>query len=104
MAFTGLHVEFGYQKKGAVNPSPILGRLVSSEDPASQVATTGGAPQFSTDGDPMVNLSASADSWVSFGQPPADPSLPATPRRLVRAGVPLPCFVNPGDNVRWVAA
>jgi hypothetical protein len=103
MAFSGLHVEFGYQKKGAVNPSPILGKLVSSEDPASGVATTGGAPGLGPDGDPAVNLSASADSWVSFGQPPGDPSNAATARRLVRANVPLPCFVSPGDQVKWVA-
>lgn len=104
MAFSGMHVEFGYQKKGAVNPSPILGHLTASDTMATAATTANSGPQPAAYGDPMVNISASADSYVSFGQPPADPNLTTTPRRLIRANVPLPCFIEPGDFVRWVAA
>lgn len=104
MAFSGAHFEFGYQKKVLANASPILGIVTSAETMASAGTTSASAPAADVQGDPCVNIIVSADTWVTFGSVPADPSSTTSPRRLVFALSPLPCFVNPGDKVRWALA
>lgn len=106
MAFSGFHVVFGYAGgKGARAEIALLSRAISSETMASAATTTASAPPVDTgNGEPVVVLRASADSWFSIGSAPGDPSSSSTTRDLILAGERLERFVKPGDKVRWAAA
>lgn len=104
MALAGAHFEFGYQKKVMANSSPVLGPLTSSETLATAGTTTASAPPTDLQGDPVVNIIVEADAWVSFGNPPPDPSVATSAHRFIFGVTPTPCLIPPGAQVRWVLA
>ena len=104
MALSGVHFEWRQQLKGSANGAPILGLLQTAETLASTGTTTTQALVGDNASNPICNVIASADSWVTFGPSPADPSLATSPRAFVAAATPTPFFVNPGDKARWAVA
>jgi hypothetical protein len=104
MALSGVHFEWRQQLKGSANGAPVLGPLVAAETLSSTGTTITQAPTGDNASNPICNVIASADSWVTFGQSPADPSSATATRAFVAASTPTPFFVNNGDKARWVAA
>lgn len=104
MALSGVHFEWRQQLKASANGAPVLGVLQAAETLASTGTTTTQAPAGDNASNPICNVIASADSWVTFGASPADPSSATATRAFVAASTPTPFFVNPGDKARWVAA
>lgn len=106
MAFSGLHVTFGYsgghgsRSKG----TPIYGKMTSSELPASGTASVAVAPAILDDRDPMASVYAVADSWLTVGPAPADPNVAASTRRFIPATTLIDFICDAGDKIRWVAA
>lgn len=104
MALSGVHFEWRQQLKASANGAPVLGLLQAAETLAGAGPTTTQAPTGDNASNPICNVIASADCFVTFGQSPADPSLATSPRAFVQASTPTPFFVNPGDKARWAAA
>ena len=104
MALPGVHFEWRQQLKGSANGAPVLGLLQAAETLSSFGTTTTQAPVGDNASNPICNVIASADSWVTCGASPVDPSSATATRAFVAASTPTPFFVNPGDKARWVTA
>lgn len=104
MALSGVHFEWRQQLKGSANGAPVLGLLQAAETLASAGTTTTQAPAGDNASNPICNVIASADCWVTFGANPADPSSATATRAFVAASKPTPFFVSANDKARWVAA
>jgi len=108
MALAGIHVEFGYGGARGVITSvgtsaqPVF-RLVSSENKTTAGTTTATAPAVDTNfgGEPLVRITAVADSFVAFG---VTPNAAAEPRAFIPAGETRDYVVTAGHKVAWAAA
>ncbi|OVE94457.1 hypothetical protein B7W85_12970 [Allorhizobium ampelinum] len=76
----------------------------SESQPSTFSITTKAAPVVDMQGDPAINVVAAADGYVTFGQPPKDPSVAANKRRFVQASTPICFIVNAGDQAWYAVA
>ena len=108
MAFSGVHVAFGYAGvRGVlttVGPSASsIFRIVSSENVTAAGKSTAVAPTDANTffGEPVARVTAAADSFVAFG---AAPDASTGARDFIPAGETRDYVVKAGDKMAWVAA
>lgn len=107
MAFSGLHVTFGFvggPPNSGSSSSPIYGAMTSSDDPATGVNSTASAPAATAGQYPMASVYAAADSWICVAASPGDPAQAASVRRFIPATTTVDFFCAAGDKIKWVAA
>jgi hypothetical protein len=107
MAFAGVHFEFGYGGGRGVTAgnsgqsAQSIFRLVSSQNVTTAGNTTAVSPPVDNfAGEPIVRVTAVADSWVAFGETPAPGS---EPRVFVPAGETRDYVVAPNVKAGWAA-
>lgn len=107
MAFSGLHVTFGYvggPPNSGPATTPIYGAMTSADDPATGTTSTASAPTGTAGQFPMASVYAAADSWLCVGASPSDPLQATSVRRFIPATTVVDFFCAPGDKIKWVAA
>lgn len=111
MAFAGLHVACGYYGamvyKDDFASLPVMGKAISSENPATNTLSTLVAPAMASGktagavGQPIFRVRVSADTYVAIGTAP-DPTV-ATARHFQAANTTVDYAVAPGDKLKWQA-
>ncbi len=108
MALAGVHCAFGYAGvRGVIGGVGVqstlsLFRINNSETLATAGTTTAVAPAVDPyAGEPVARVTASADSFVSFG---ASPDASTGARDFIPALETRDFVVKPGDKMAWVAA
>lgn len=109
MAFAGLNVTFAIAAANSnqgISIVPIYGVSLASQNMAAAATSIACPSVIKTIGAAMAVIYAAADSWVTIGPNPPDPSIdqPAGGRQFIPATTLIPIFCEVGDKVRWSAA
>lgn len=107
MALAGVHVTCAYAgSRGFANSNlPIIGKAAWAETLTSAGTTTNAAPApTEQSGQPLFQVTAAADAFVSIGAAP-DANGNTKTRYFIKGGQPpVEIAAAAGDKLAWVAA
>lgn len=107
MALSGIHCEFGWVTALSSQGHTIQiidGHNIDFTENKTTAGTTSGAASTSVGprrGQPVVTVTAVADSWIAIGTAPDSTT---NPRFFCPAGIPRSFAIVAGDKVNWSAA
>lgn len=103
MALPNFHVSCAYvgSPSGRNKDRSLISAPVWSEAPASVSTNAVPADTDYRKGDPVFQVIAAADSYVSIGP---SPNAGQSPRLVVKAGELTTIYCSVGDKIAWAAA